>query len=84
MKAIKASVVTPSDTAYLPVQGYVRYGGSSAANVNVLPIDAADTDTPANGVLFTAVQPGEIIPVIVKKVFTTDTGAAAGTLIVVS
>jgi len=83
-KGINASVVAPSDTAYLPKHGMIRYGGSTAANINVLPLDAENTDTAANGVVFTNVQPGEVLPVLVKKVFNTSTAAAAGTITVIS
>lgn len=72
--AQNALVVTKHDTNYLPAYGFIR-NGASAGNINILPVNRPDSNTPADGVVISGVQPGEIIPIPVKKVFSTNTTA---------
>ncbi len=67
--------VTKSDTAYLTANGHIRNGGTTAADINILPVNYTNTNTPASGVLIKNVQPGAIIPIAAKKVFSTSTAA---------
>jgi len=66
---------TKSDTVYLPARGYARNGGASAADICVLPVNRADSNTAADGVVIKNVQPGAIVPVYIKKVVSTTTTA---------
>jgi len=69
-----ALVVTPNDTTYLSKYGFIR-NGASAGNIRILPVARANSNTPSDGVLISGVQAGEIIPIMVKKVFATNTTA---------
>jgi len=77
MIAQNALIVTPSDTTYLSKFGFVRNGGATAINIRVLPIARENSDTPGDGVLFSNVQSGQILPIYVKKVFATNTTGSA-------
>lgn len=69
-----AQAITPSDTANFTKTGCIYVG--TAGNVNVLPLDKANSNTPADGVIFYNVPAGTILPVVVKKVFAGTGGTA--------
>jgi len=73
--ATNAQAISPDDTAYLSKTGCVYVG--TAGNINVLPIDAANTNDPNNGTIIKC-PAGIVLPLHVKKVFT-GTGATATT-----
>jgi hypothetical protein len=56
----------------------VYYGGAAAANVAVI---AASDPGSGTSITFQNVQPGSTLPIGVRKVMSTNTTAAAGTLI---
>lgn len=62
------AVVTPSDTGHLEQPATLFVGG--AGNVKVLP---AGSDAAA--VTFTGVAAGSILPIVVVRVYNTDTTA---------
>lgn len=81
MKTIgtNAQAITTHDTNYFSKKGCVYVG--TTGHVNVLPIDAADTNTAGNGIIFKNVPAGTTLPIVVKKVFSTSTTATDMVLI---
>ncbi len=70
-----ATVITKSDTVYLSKYGYARNGGAAAADICVLPVARANSNTASDGVVIKNVQPGAIVPIKIKKVFSANTTA---------
>lgn len=67
LPAVSAAAVTPSDSANLPSLARALYIGTSGNVAAVLPNDDV--------VLFSNLQSGQILPVRVKRVNSTNTSA---------